>query len=346
MNPQIVLVLIILAAAAVTTLLAHSALLVAGRLSLRWAVLIPPVAAVLAVVLAVVTATAMMFLSGHDAGVAIATCTGGGLVAIVIGTGLARRVHEVEAEATRAAAENVRQEEAEATRRELIAGISHDLRTPLAGLRAMAEALEDGVAEDPARFLGQIRAEVEHLNGMVTDLFEVSRLNAGVLQMCPERIALADLIDEAVALAEPLARQRGVRMLVSSYESLPVQADARAMTRAVGNLLVNAIRHTPHDATVQVMAGRSRNGMGVVSVADRCGGIPPADLPHIFDLGWQGDAARTPGTGAGSGLGLSIVRGIIEAHGGLVSVRNLDHGCRFDVRVPLAVTSRPATAKP
>jgi signal transduction histidine kinase len=336
MSPPFVLVLIILGAAAVTMLLAHGALVVAVQLSLRRAVLIPPVAAVLAVVLAVMTATGMMFLSAHDAGVVMATCTGGGLVAIVIGTGLARRVHAVEAAAIRAAAENVRQEEAEAARRELVAGISHDLRTPLAGLRAMAEALEDGVAEDPARFLAQIRAEVEHLNGMVTDLFEVSRLNAGVLQMCPERIALADLIEEAVALAEPLARQRGVRMQVSSRESLPVQADARAITRAVGNLLVNAIRHTPYDATIQVMAGRSRNGMGLLSVADRCGGIPPGDLARVFDLGWQGDAARTPGTGAGSGLGLSIVRGIVEAHGGLVSVRNVDHGCRFDVRMPLA----------
>ena len=135
MNPQVLLVLIILAAAAVTTVLAHGALLVAGRLSLRWAVLVPPVAAVLAVVLAVVTATVMMFLSAHDAGVVMATCTGGGLVAVVIGTGLARRVHQVEAEAMRAAAENVRQEEAEAARRELVTGISHDLRTPLAGDR-------------------------------------------------------------------------------------------------------------------------------------------------------------------------------------------------------------------
>jgi signal transduction histidine kinase len=336
-NPELVLVLIVLGAAAATTVLAHLALALADRFSLRWAVLIPPVAAVLSVVLAVVTATRMMVLSGHDAGVVIATCTGGGLVAVVIGTGLARRVHELEAAGLRAAAEHASLEEAEAARRQLVAGISHDLRTPLAGLRAMAEAIEDGVAEDPARYLRQIRVEVERLNGMVTDLFEVSRLNAGLLQLCPERIALADLIEEAVALAEPLARQRGVRVLVAAQDSLPVQADARAITRAVENLLVNAIRHTPYDATVHVNACRGRNGMGLVSVADRCGGIPVADLAHVFDLGWQGDTARTPGTGAGSGLGLAIVRGIVEAHGGLVSVRNMDGGCRFDVRMPLAV---------
>lgn len=337
MNPWLLLALIVVGSAAVTTGLALLVLRLVLRRSLRLAVLVPPVAAVASVVIAVVVSARSMVLSTHDAAVVVATCVGGGAVAVVIGAGLAGRVREIETAGVLARAEQARRDEAENARRQLVAGISHDLRTPLAGLRAMAEAVEDGVAEDPARYLRQMRVEVERLNDMVTDLFEVSRMNAGRLQLCRERVALADLVEEAVALAEPLARERGVRVLATAQPGMPVEADARAFTRAVGNLLVNAIRHTPGDGAVVVQAARDASGSGLVSVADRCGGIPDSDLPHVFDLGWQSDAARTPGTGAGAGLGLAIVRGIVEAHGGMVTVRNVLGGCSFDVRLPLAV---------
>ncbi|MGX1546290.1 sensor histidine kinase [Streptomyces adustus] len=221
----------------------------------------------------------------------------------------------------------------ESSRRELVAWISHDLRTPLAGLRAMSEALEDGVAADPARYLRQIRTEVERLNDMVGDLFELSRIHAGALALSTSRMSLYDLVGDALAGADPLAREHGVRLVGGRIEPVPVEVDGREMSRVLGNLLVNAIRRTPADGTVAVAAERSPEGV-VLSVTDGCGGIPEADLPRVFDTGWRGTHARTPP--AGAGLGLAIVRGIVEAHQGRAAVRNIPGGCRFEVILPTA----------
>jgi signal transduction histidine kinase len=221
----------------------------------------------------------------------------------------------------------------EASRRELVAWISHDLRTPLAGLRAMSEALEDGVAADPDRYLRQIRAEVERLNDMVGDLFELSRIHAGTLALSPSRISLYDLVGDALAGADPLAREHGVRLVGGRVEPVPVEVDGKEMSRVLGNLLVNAIRRTPADGTVAVAAERSDEGV-VLSVTDGCGGIPEEDLPRVFDTGWRGTHARTPP--AGAGLGLAIVRGIVEAHQGQAAVHNVPGGCRFEVTLPTA----------
>ncbi|MFG2946814.1 sensor histidine kinase [Streptomyces adustus] len=221
----------------------------------------------------------------------------------------------------------------ESSRRELVAWISHDLRTPLAGLRAMSEALEDGVAADPDRYLRQIRTEVERLNDMVGDLFELSRIHAGALALSTSRMSLYDLVGDALAGADPLAREHGVRLVGGLIEPVPVEVDGREMSRVLGNLLVNAIRRTPADGTVAVAAERSPEGV-VLSVTDGCGGIPEADLPRVFDTGWRGTHARTPP--AGAGLGLAIVRGIVEAHQGRAAVRNIPGGCRFEVILPTA----------
>ncbi|MDX2604223.1 HAMP domain-containing sensor histidine kinase [Streptomyces caniscabiei] len=223
----------------------------------------------------------------------------------------------------------------ESSRRELVAWISHDLRTPLAGLRAMAEALEDGVAADPARYLTQIRTEVERLNGMVGDLFELSRIHAGALSLTPSRVSVYDLVGDALAGVYPLAHEHGVRLVGDRVEPLPVEVDGREMSRVLGNLLVNAIRRTPADGTVMVAAERSPDGV-LLSVSDGCGGIPEEDLPRVFDTGWRGTHARTPP--AGAGLGLAIVRGIVEAHQGRTTVRNIPGGCRFEVVLPAAAS--------
>ncbi|MGW0712725.1 sensor histidine kinase [Streptomyces sp. NPDC002643] len=223
----------------------------------------------------------------------------------------------------------------ESSRRELVAWISHDLRTPLAGLRAMAEALEDGVAADPARYLTQIRTEVERLNGMVGDLFELSRIHAGALALTPSRMSVYDLIGDALAGVYPLAHEHGVRLVGDRVEPLPVEVDGKEMSRVLGNLLVNAIRRTPADGTVMVAAERSPDGV-VLSVTDGCGGIPEEDLPRVFDTGWRGTHARTPP--AGAGLGLAIVRGIVEAHQGRTTVHNIPGGCRFEVVLPAAAS--------
>jgi signal transduction histidine kinase len=221
----------------------------------------------------------------------------------------------------------------EQSRRQLVAWVSHDLRTPLAGLHAMAEALEDGIAADPDRYHRQIRAEVVRLARMVDDLFELSRIEAGALPLSPGQIALEDLISDALDSTEALARARGVRLTGETRAPLVIQADPRELSRALTNLLVNAIRHTPADGSVHVMAVPQPDG-ALLAVADGCGGIPEADLARVFDTAWRGTCATGPGTDGGAGLGLAIVRGIVEAHQGRVSVVNTSEGCRFEVRLP------------
>ena len=225
----------------------------------------------------------------------------------------------------------------ERSRRQLVAWILHDLRTPLTALRAMAEALEDGIAPDARRYHRQIRAEVIRLSGMVEDLFELSRIETGTLSLSLDRIDVGGLVSDAVASMEALARARGVRLAGKAASPLLIQADARELSRALANLLTNAIRHTPDGGCVQVTASGKADGV-LVTVADGCGGIPEADLASVFDLAWRRAETRLSDTGRGAGLGLAIVRSIVEAHQGRVSVVNTVGGCRFDVRLPAIET--------
>jgi signal transduction histidine kinase len=243
---------------------------------------------------------------------------------------------ELTVTATRLAESRERERALERSRRELVAWVSHDLRTPLAGLRAMAEALEDGVATDPLRYHTQIRMSVDRLAGMVDDLFEMSRIHAGALRLTLERVPLTDLVDEAVVGADPLARACGVALEADVRTPLAVRVDPRELSRALTNLVANAIRHTPSDGAVRVEA-IERDGHAVLAVVDACGGIPEDDLDRVFEVAWRGTAARTPEPLAGAGLGLAIVRGIVEAHAGEVDVRNVVGGCRFEVRLPVPV---------
>jgi signal transduction histidine kinase len=226
----------------------------------------------------------------------------------------------------------------ESSRRELVAWVSHDLRAPLAGLRAMAEALEDGVVADrltTGRYHTQIRREADRLSLMIDDLFELSRIHAGALRLSCRLVGIGDLIGEALTSAEPLARAKGVRLSAAGSSRLPVYVDSAQVGRALVNLLVNAIRHTPSDSTVEIV-GEEDSGMATVSVRDSCGGIPADHLPRVFDVAFRGESARTPAPGEGAGLGLSIARGIIEAHAGKIAVTNAGNGCRFVIRLPLA----------
>ena len=236
----------------------------------------------------------------------------------------------------------------EASRRELVAWVSHDLRTPLAGLRAMAEALEDQVVLDPrevSQYHTQIRREVDRLTLMIDDLFELSRIHAGALRLSRRMVGLEDLVAEVVASAEPVARSKGVRPSGAAVRGMPVFIDSAEMGRALRNLVTNAIRHTPSDGVVDVLA-EMQGGMACVSVSDACGGIPPEDLPRVFDVAFRGESARTPGPQEGAGLGLSIARGIVEAHSGQIAVRNAGPGCQFLVRLPLARPGAPVLTRP
>jgi signal transduction histidine kinase len=238
----------------------------------------------------------------------------------------------------RLAAARDRERSLEASRRELVAWVSHDLRTPLAGLRAMTEALQDRVVTDQQtvdRYHAQIRAETDRLTLMIDDLFELSRIHAGALGLSRQLIGLDDLIGEVLISAEPVARAKDVRLSGSAAAGLPVWVDATEVGRALRNLVTNAVRHTPAGGTVQILGGR-QPGRATVSVADSCGGIPAEHLPRVFDVAFRGETARTPGPGEGAGLGLSITRGIVEAHAGQIGVRNAGRGCEFTIALPLA----------
>ena len=236
----------------------------------------------------------------------------------------------------------------EASRRELVAWVSHDLRTPLAGLRAMAEALEDGVVVDfetVTTYHTQIRREADRLSAMIDDLFELARIHAGALRLSRRLVGLDDLVAEALATTEPLARAKGVRLRGSSVRGLPVLVDADEFGRALRNLVSNAIRHTPSEGLVEVQ-GDVHRGMACVSVVDACGGIPEEALPRVFDVAFRAETARTPGPDNNAGLGLSIARGIVEAHAGQIAVQNMARGCQFVIRLPLARSDAPAQMAP
>ena len=238
----------------------------------------------------------------------------------------------------RLAESRTRERALESSRRDLVAWVSHDLRTPLAGLRAMAEALEDGVVDDDtgrARYHRQIRVESDRLAAMVDDLFELSRIHVGQLALSVTPVMLRDLVSDALANADPIARSRGVQLAGVAGDDALVAVDVGQMGRALRNLVTNAIRHTPSDGTVEVGYGVKADGVPYLRVSDACGGIPAEDLPRLFEVGYRGEWARTPGDDTGAGLGLAIVQGIVVAHDGRIDVVNERAGCSFEVRLPV-----------
>jgi signal transduction histidine kinase len=334
-------VLLIAAGGAVPVgLLGAIALRALGQRSITASVSVVVVVGVLAVVAGVVGTAYAMFLSPHDLGVVLLVAAVAAVVAfgtaLPMGRRLARRsVWEREA--------LERERMLEASRRELVAWVSHDLRTPLAGLRAMAEALEDGVVSEPrqvAEYHAGIRRETERLAAMVDDLFELSRIHAGALRLQLDAVSLGDLVSDAVAVTSPAAAAKRVRIVADGAESWPtVRASDPELGRVVRNLLANAVRHTPSDGTVVLAAGTDGDGAWL-AVQDSCGGIPESDLDRVFDVAFRGEAARSPRHDpgrepVGAGLGLAIARGLVEAHRGRIGVENTGPGCRFVVRLPV-----------
>jgi signal transduction histidine kinase len=226
----------------------------------------------------------------------------------------------------------------DASRRDLVAWISHDLRTPLAGIRAMAEALEDDMVEDPARYHRQIRGQVDRLTAMVDDLFELSRIHSGTLRLRLAEVALYDLISDTVADLGPLAREKALDLRFEGAMGLTIRADPGELSRAVGNLVMNAMQQSSPGSAIVVAVTGHPDGRAVISVQDSAGGIDPDDLGRVFEAGWRGSEPRTPAVEPAdkgrAGLGLAIVEGIIAAHGGEVTVQNVAGGCRFDLLLP------------
>jgi signal transduction histidine kinase len=225
-----------------------------------------------------------------------------------------------------------RERDLEARRRDLMTAVSHDLRTPLASLRAMVEAIDDGVVGDPPslrRYAREMRRAVGSLSQLVDDLFELAQIDAGAIERETERIRLDQLVRSAVADLQGQAREKGLAL-----ETSVAQGDALCsprLLRVLQNLLHNAIRHTPADGTVRIEASRERSGVEV-AVEDTGEGIAPDALEHVFEPFWQADASRS---GDGSGLGLALAKRIVESLGGQIEVRSsLAQGTRFAVWVP------------
>lgn len=230
-----------------------------------------------------------------------------------------------------------KQREMEKMRAELIAWVGHDLQTPLASIRAILEALEDGVVDDPEtvkRYLNTAQRDVRSLSELIDDLFQMAQLNAGGFQLERADSSLADLISDTLESFAELASRQKVKLAGSVESNVdPLNMDTRRIGRVLNNLIGNAIRHTPTHGEIQVEARRTANSVEV-SVSDTGEGIRAEDLPHIFDGFYRGEKSRSRATG-GAGLGLAISRGIVLAHGGDIRVESeVGHGSRFIFHIP------------
>lgn len=217
-----------------------------------------------------------------------------------------------------------KQQELDALRRELIAWVGHDLRTPLASVRAIIEALADGVVEDPdtvQRYLRTAKRDIDALAVLIDDLFEMAQIDAGGLKLDRRPNSLADLISDTLESFRTLAQEKGVALNGAVVPDVdPVVLDARQIGRVLSNLVSNAIRHTPAGGSVAVRAFPVPDGVRV-EVTDTGEGIRSEDLPRVFEQFYRGEKSRSRATG-GAGLGLAIAKGIVEAHGGRIGVQS------------------------
>ncbi len=222
------------------------------------------------------------------------------------------------------------------TRRELIGNISHDLRTPLAGIKAMVETLKDNAIEDrPAAldFLDRIDSEVDRLTRMVEELTELSRIESGKVELKKEPIDMNALMEDVIREMAPLAERQQVTLTAKPAQGLPsLPADRERIRGVLVNLVHNAIKFNRPGGYVNVTASRDGDFM-TVNVVDNGTGISKQDLPHVFERFYKSDKARG---GGGSGLGLAIVKHVVQAHGGQVSAQSEEgKGSTFSFSLPL-----------
>lgn len=218
----------------------------------------------------------------------------------------------------------------ELARREFLAATSHDLRTPLTALRGAVEALQDGVADDPDRYLRAMQREVEYLGTLVDDLWLLARIELGELEVHEEPLDLAELADEAVEAIGPVARRRDVDVRLDVHGPVPMIGGQRELGRVLRNLLDNAVRHSPGGAAVTVRVTPGPRPQVVVS--DQGPGFPDEFVGRAFDAFTRADTARMR-DGNGAGLGLAIARGFVQAHGGTIRIGE-GPGGRVVVQLP------------
>ena len=292
---------------------------------------------------AVVLSGILMFSSEHDLailGVAAASSTVAVVAALVLARAVTRPLERLRSAASRLARGDLSSRASEVgpselaevaasfnemaehleelfdARRQLVAWASHDLRTPLASLQAMLEALEDGLAQ-PDRYLPAMREQVQVLGSLVDDLFELARIDSGALTLELREAQLAGLVESCVRGVAAEAEARRIRLAAQVDDSIPlVRCSPEKIERVLYNLLTNALRHTPSDGSVAVLVERRRDEVQV-TVEDTGDGITPEAARRMFDRFWRGDRARSR-DGGGAGLGLAIARGLVEAHGGRI----------------------------
>jgi signal transduction histidine kinase len=377
LHDTLVILTFALAGSAVAGAVALLGLWALRNRSLGLQVAVVAVAASATMAAGVVLAARTMFLAGHDAAVlGMMLAAGAGTASalgIVAGGRFRRQLADVETVAahladqsggappaprTQAAeiallrqrlvdsaaavdAARARQEALEQSRREFVAWASHDLRGPIATIRATAEMLEDDLVDGPAdraRYHRAIRDESIRLGALVDDLFELARLESGTPSADQTTAPIADVVSDTVEVLQPAAAARGVNVvdLVDAGDALVRVTD---FGRVLRNLLDNAVRHTRPGGSV-VIDGEVLDGALLLSITDECGGIPAEDLERVFDVGFRGDAARRRDTG-GAGLGLAIASGLVARQGGRIVAANRGHGCRFTVHLPLPTPPEP-----
>ncbi|MCI0550251.1 MAG: cell wall metabolism sensor histidine kinase WalK [Anaerolineae bacterium] len=230
-----------------------------------------------------------------------------------------------------------KQRELESLRRDLIAWVSHDLQTPLASMRAILEALSDGVVDEPEmvnRYLNTARRDVRSLSALIDDLFQMAQLDAGGFPLNRAQTSLNDLISDTLENFSELAYRESITLEGRVEPNVdPIFMDTQAIGRVLNNLISNALRYTSAGGKIYVSAQRTAKGVEA-TVSDTGEGIRVEDIPNIFERFYRGEKSRNRGTG-GAGLGLAIARGIVRAHGGEIRVESeLGKGTRFIFQLP------------
>lgn len=211
----------------------------------------------------------------------------------------------------------------EAERTAMLSSVSHDLRTPLAALQVSVEAIADGIAPDPDRYLRSMKRDIQAISSLVDDLFLLARIEHGDLELRPEAFDLAEIADEAIEALAPVAASRELQLELAADARVPAAGNPTAIGRVIRNLIDNAIRHAPDGSIIVVAVSLDEGPM--VRVVDQGPGFPTGFEVEAFEHFTRADESRSRNTG-GAGLGLAIARGLVEAHGGRIWIEQSTGG--------------------